>query len=249
MPDIRQQIILEASVKGASQVDQLRGTIAVVEEQLDGWNKALEAGTTSTFAHQAATKRLEGVIDDLREKIVALRSEEGRAQRERIEGYAASERAAESLRRQKADAIAAEAQATRNFEMLLDRVSGAQQRVGESAAAAGRAAAGSGRGYASSGQAMLQLGYAIDDLQYGLKGIINNIPQVALSMGAGAGIAGVASIAAVAIELLAKNWDTLAAMFGTGKVRTEAEELDALAKATHRAADEEERFQNSVLPE
>ena len=56
------------------------------------------------------------------------------------------------------------------------------------------------------GHGILTLAYAVDDLQYGLKGIVNNIPQVAQALGLGMGFAGVAGIAAVAInQLVAKH--------------------------------------------
>lgn len=52
------------------------------------------------------------------------------------------------------------------------------------------------------GMGVLQLAYFIDDLQYGMRGIINNMPNLVQSLGLGAGMAGVVGIAAVAVSQL-----------------------------------------------
>jgi hypothetical protein len=52
------------------------------------------------------------------------------------------------------------------------------------------------------GMAMMQLAQAVDDVQYGMRGVVNNIPGLLMSLGAGAGLAGVVSIAAVAMYQL-----------------------------------------------
>jgi len=60
----------------------------------------------------------------------------------------------------------------------------------------------SGNGAAAS---LLQLSYMIDDVQYGFRGIVNNIPTFVQGLGLGAGVAGAAGIAAVAMnQLIAK---------------------------------------------
>lgn len=55
---------------------------------------------------------------------------------------------------------------------------------------------------ANMGQAMLQGSRAIQDLQFGVAGVLNNIEGLAAAMGAGAGVAGAATIAAVALTAL-----------------------------------------------
>lgn len=88
------------------------------------------------------------------------------------------------------------------------------------------------------GAAALQAAYAADDLQYGLKGIVNNIPGLVLSMGMGGGVAGVVSIAAVALNVLSNQMDktakesenlTLKAGQATQKAKEEAAEHKATA--------------------
>lgn len=49
---------------------------------------------------------------------------------------------------------------------------------------------------------ILAISRAIDDVQYGFRGVINNVEQIALGFGAGAGVAGAATMAAVAISAL-----------------------------------------------
>ncbi len=48
------------------------------------------------------------------------------------------------------------------------------------------------------GQGMLQVAQFADDMQYGLRGVMNNIPGLLMGLGAGAGLAGVLSLAALA---------------------------------------------------
>lgn len=60
---------------------------------------------------------------------------------------------------------------------------------------------GGGKGM-SNGQSLLALSYFFDDLQYGMHGVMNNIPGVAQALGLGAGLAGVAGVAGVAIGQL-----------------------------------------------
>lgn len=65
-----------------------------------------------------------------------------------------------------------------------------------------------GRGEKSggfNGQGLLSLAYFLDDLQYGMRGIMNNIPQVIGQLGLGAGLAGAAGIAAVAVGQLVER--------------------------------------------
>jgi len=66
----------------------------------------------------------------------------------------------------------------------------------------------SGRGSGSIGMAALQMAYFADDAQYGIRGIVNNIPQLLMAFGAGTGLTGVVAIAAVAANQL---WQRLGA--------------------------------------
>ena len=48
------------------------------------------------------------------------------------------------------------------------------------------------------GQGLLQVAYFMDDVQYGIKGILNNIPGLVIGFGGGAGLAGAMSLAVLA---------------------------------------------------
>lgn len=48
------------------------------------------------------------------------------------------------------------------------------------------------------GQGMLQVAYFMDDVQYGIKGLLNNIPGLVIGFGGGAGLAGALSLATLA---------------------------------------------------
>jgi hypothetical protein len=51
-------------------------------------------------------------------------------------------------------------------------------------------------------QGLLAVSRAVDDMQYGFRGVINNIEGIVTGLGMGAGVAGAATIAAVAISAL-----------------------------------------------
>jgi hypothetical protein len=72
--------------------------------------------------------------------------------------------------------------------------------------ASGRIGGALGRG-SSAAQGLLYLGQAVDDLQYGFRAIVNNIPQIVLAMGGGAGFAGAVGIAAVALNQVVTHLD------------------------------------------
>ncbi len=55
------------------------------------------------------------------------------------------------------------------------------------------------------GMAALQTAQAVDDLQYGIKGVLNNIPGLVMSLGGGAGLAGVLSLVAVGAATVGKR--------------------------------------------
>ena len=75
------------------------------------------------------------------------------------------------------------------------------QQLNNVGAASGQAAGSRG----INGQGLLAVAYAVDDLQYGMRGIMNNIPMLAQALGLGAGLAGAAGIAAVAIGQLTQR--------------------------------------------
>lgn len=59
-------------------------------------------------------------------------------------------------------------------------------------------------GASNAGMAMLMFSQGLEDAQYGLKGVLNNIPPLVMAMGGSAGLAGTISIAAVSVTQLTK---------------------------------------------
>lgn len=88
------------------------------------------------------------------------------------------------------------------------------------------------------GVGMMQLGYIADDLQYGFSGVLNNIAPLIYGFGGSAGLTAGVQAAAVAGYQLYVNFDKLQDALGVGPVRSEAEQMERLAKATSRTAEE-----------
>lgn len=97
-----------------------------------------------------------------------------------------------------------------------------------------------GRGATNAGMGMLMLSQGIDDLQYGLRGVINNIAPLVMSLGGGTGLAGALTIGAVAVNAFASAWDK-AFPDNDDAIKARAEEMDDLRKKTEELADAERR--------
>ncbi len=57
----------------------------------------------------------------------------------------------------------------------------------------------------NAGMAVLQFSQAFEDAQYGIRGVVNNIPGLVMSLGGGMGLAGVVSVGAVVISQLVER--------------------------------------------
>jgi hypothetical protein len=91
--------------------------------------------------------------------------------------------------------------------------------------AASQAVTRAGKSSGNSALAVLELSRALEDAQYGIRGVLNNIPGLITMLGGGAGLAGVISIAAVAITQL---WER----FGGAKEAAEdVKDVEAAAAA------------------
>jgi hypothetical protein len=86
-----------------------------------------------------------------------------------------------------------------------------------------------GAGSKNMGMAILEGSRAMEDLQYGIAGVLNNIPGLIASLGGSAGLAGIVSGVAVAATVLYRNWDSLTTLFGGSKwvdpLKTELENI------------------------
>ena len=56
------------------------------------------------------------------------------------------------------------------------------------------------------GQAAMEASRAVEDLQYGIGGVVNNIPSLVMALGGGMGMTAVISLAAVGVNQLVKNF-------------------------------------------
>lgn len=88
-----------------------------------------------------------------------------------------------------------------------------------------------GRSTQTFGEKALAAAYFADDLQYGIKGILNNIPMLAMSLGMGSGVAGIVSILAVGFSVLSDKMGWFQEEAGSS-----ADELKKLATETQAAA-------------
>lgn len=86
------------------------------------------------------------------------------------------------------------------------------------------------------GYAALEASRGIEDLQYGVGGIINNIPGLVMALGGGAGLTAAISITAVAVNQLVKHvfpeWEG-----GVKKIKEEHEKLTGALKEQKEALD------------
>lgn len=135
-------------------------------------------------------------------------------------------------------------QATSAADRLQAEIKGiqAQSKAMSSAAADG---AGTTRNF---GQAALEGSRAFEDLQYGIGGVINNIPSLVMSLGASAGLTGIISILVI---LAAKLGPKLVAMFSDPKpeslafntaLRDVMQSLGDMSDLVETLADQERQF-------
>lgn len=109
---------------------------------------------------------------------------------------AAAQRNTAATQQQAAAQNAAAAAAARN--------AAAQQTGGASVTAPGGARPGSAGPRRDMGRAALEVSRAVEDAQYGIGGVLNNIPGLVMMLGGGAGLAGALSLAAVGASQLWK---------------------------------------------
>lgn len=96
------------------------------------------------------------------------------------------------------------------------------------------------KGVRNMGSVLMQAGYIVDDFtaglnQRGLAGALanvqNNIPGFLLSLGKGAGLAGVVGIAGVAVSQLVQHWGDIKKLWEDGSTEKEIERQKELQKA------------------
>jgi hypothetical protein len=85
-----------------------------------------------------------------------------------------------------------------------------------------------GKSSQNSGRGLLNLSYGFEDFtQAGMRGVLNNIPQILLGFGVGAGLAGAVSLIAVTADIATKAYDDLEeSITGSGKAAAMAAVID-----------------------
>jgi hypothetical protein len=98
------------------------------------------------------------------------------------------------------------------------------------------------KGTANIGQAALEASRGLEDLQYGIGGVLNNIPPLVMRLGGPAGLAAAISLVAVGAKVLYDHWGDLAGLFEARNpfptVAGSVEALDAALKKTNTELDD-----------
>jgi hypothetical protein len=110
------------------------------------------------------------------------------------------------------------------------RAEAALTKVGMEEMAAGATKVGRSAGKDGAGRGILELSRGLEDLQYGIGGILNNIPGMLMAFGVGTGLTGVVSMALVAINQLIKHMPELMAAFSDAGVKKFTNDIEELKK-------------------
>ncbi len=102
---------------------------------------------------------------------------------------------------------------------------------------AGQAATSASKGFQLSGYGMLQMAQFADDAQYGLRGVMNNIPSLVMGLGGGMGLAGALSVAVLGFSKL-YDWYTKDAQEAERKAKEHMEAAKAAVKEGKEALQE-----------
>ena len=86
-----------------------------------------------------------------------------------------------------------------------------------------------GKSSRDSSMALLMFSQGFEDAQYGIRGILNNIPPLVMALGGTAGLAGVVSLAAVSFSMLGNVFDTAGEK--TGEFKKDLDEILENSKA------------------
>lgn len=116
---------------------------------------------------------------------------------------------------------------TGKAEAAVDRVGAAGKRSGKGLDDAGKSGKNGAMG-------LMALSNAADDVQYGIRGVVNNIPGMVSGLGLGVGVAGAAQLAAVAVNQLVIHWDAVQKMFQNSAFVDAAADMRSLADAAEK---------------
>ncbi len=266
--DGKQAADLEATAAAAKKAGEAQTEAAAAAGKAADESAQKQEKTASAY-----TEHIKKVTDAIKEKqaVITVAAEEEKGEQETISSAysehvqrvvdalkekqaAASGSAEEGVKSTKDEAAEQEDAAesySENVQKVLDALKAkkkAAQDAGDADDDAAKKAKKAADETGNFGQRAMTWAQFADDAQYGLKGIMNQIPQLVESLGLGAGVAGVAGIAIVAINQLIQNFDVLGDK-GPEAARLTAEEIGKitteLAKSRNEAREAAEDWAKS----
>lgn len=225
-------------------ISSYQSEIAALRLQKDGFtNLANSLRETTSLKQQAAALAVSANITE--EKALSLLREKQLLQQQITAGVA-QEAAARAAAAARATAIANPratglpggglglAPLTPQSLQAMDRQIASTRELRRQTLLAGQSGKNGALGF-------LAFSQAVEDAQYGIKGVLNNIPQMVLGFGGTAGLAGAISLAAVAATILYPKLKQLYGATDNENVKKAAEEWDKIFKAGIAAANQFEK--------
>lgn len=214
--------------------------LAALRLQKDGFTN-LAASLRETHALREAAVRMAASGNITEEKALALLREKQTLQKQIAasaqQAAAASSRAIANPRATGLPGGGGLAPLTPQSLQAMDRAIAQTRELGRQTNYAGQAGKNGSLGF-------LAFSQAVEDAQYGVKGILNNIPQMIMGFGGGAGLAGVLSLAAVAGYAA---WQAFEKLSGTAKMvewaKTSTSAVDAMTQSIRANAEETLKLQ------
>lgn len=154
---------------------KVRADARQAQEAIDGLNKKFKEGET---ASSMLDKRIEALTKDLDQLSTAIVSGKGNTEAYRAE--------------------------MQRLERQLDALHGVAPQVSSSVKTMAASMDTAQKSTRNVGQAALEVSRGLEDLQYGVGGIVNNIPSLVMALGGTAGLTAVLSLAAVGVNQLYK---------------------------------------------
>lgn len=131
----------------------------------------------------------------------------------------------------------------KDYSKALDKLTSDQKQLEKAIRQTGDAARAVGTRGGGGGAAVLELSRAFEDAQYGVQGVLNNIPTLVSALGGAAGVAGSISLIAVAVTQLLRYAPDLKEMFSPQDLNLFGETLATLKKRLDELTEKEYRLE------
>jgi hypothetical protein len=177
-----QSIKLSFQYVGAEKAEELRRTHAALKGEIADLAAALGRGEIESAEFDAEMRRVAVSSRNLEQAIRAL--------------DAAADEETQALIRQ-TDALVRDMQAQQQATAATAGASAAKKKLATDTERVGAASKGAAKGAGDMGRGFLELSRAVEDAQYGIGGLLNNIPQAITMFGGPSGLAAVVSLTAV----------------------------------------------------